>query len=67
MAKISKAQAYESMIFCAAYDLRGMIEAYGTEYVCKMIEQINEGNIEIVVKELRAKRDARGRFTKRAA
>lgn len=65
--KLTKAQAYENMIFCAAYDLQGMIEAYGTEYVCEMIENINNGQIEIVVKELKAKRDARGRFAKRAA
>lgn len=47
MAKVkgmSKASGYQNRVYCAEYDLRGMIEAYGLDVITWAAEKIASGN-----------------------
>ena len=44
--RISKAHAYKSRIFTVEYDLAGMINAYGLEFVHWLADEIANGRID---------------------
>ena len=45
IAKISKAKSYVHRIACAEYDMHGMIEAYGVDFVIALAKAIKSGKI----------------------
>lgn len=42
---ITKAKGYTSRVFCVEYDLKGMIDAYGINFVHWLADEISAGNI----------------------
>jgi len=42
---ISKAKGYTTRVFCVEYDLKGMIDAYGLNFVHWLADEIEAGNI----------------------
>jgi len=44
--KISKAQGYLVRLYAVEYDLHGMIQAYGAEFVIKLVRLIEDGKID---------------------
>lgn len=42
---ISKAQGYITRVFTAEYDLHGMIEAYGREFIVWLMDEIIAGRV----------------------
>ena len=46
--KMSKASGYQNRVYCAEYDLRGMIEAYGVDVIKWAANEIASGNTESV-------------------
>ncbi len=45
--QISKAQGYIHRLYTIEYDLHGMIQAYGPEFVKLMIDEITAGRIDV--------------------
>lgn len=42
---ISKSQGYNSRVFCVEYDLKGMIDAYGINFIHWLADEIADGKI----------------------
>lgn len=42
---ISKSQGYANRVFCVEYDLKGMIDAYGLNFIHWLADEIAEGKI----------------------
>lgn len=43
---ISKAKGYLSRVFCVEYDLKGMIDAYGVEFMHTLVDMVAEGELD---------------------
>lgn len=43
---INKADGYVARVFCAEYDLNGMIQAYGIEFVHWLADEIAAGRVD---------------------
>lgn len=42
---ISKSQGYSTRVFCIEYDLKGMIDAYGINFIHWLADEIDDGKI----------------------
>jgi N-methylhydantoinase B/oxoprolinase/acetone carboxylase alpha subunit len=51
---MSKASGYQTRVYCAEYDLNGMIEAYGLDYVMEAAKMIADGRKSEVRSHLKA-------------
>lgn len=51
---MSKASGYQNRVYCAEYDLGGMIEAYGLDFVINSAKLIARGDKNVVRAQMKA-------------